>query len=384
MNGAREYSRLFKTGQCGRFYIVSGSHARGKTFHIYVLPEGETAIPNGQHNGPLNKDTVEVYGITGGQPGWTEAYGWLKEGPWIEEFNDLLGSTTGIRPPSVEAKSRGIMTKCDGNHALTTLCTDRECWLGEENPMLRMYAQSAHFEVERKAYADAILIHLSGIIPTPESGYLKDGGVSLAKSDLARLRNLYIGHNRTIESLYNEYRIDMTELAASMGIKYESLKEDKFKQLLEIACRLKDSDSKYKEMMELQREHGDQWLNYLISTYITENDLLSDVCKDLTTVRDQQAERLKDSLFRLIDLQNENAALRQNAELAKRTRGFSVGDAVMVYDRYRFAIPLKATIQQFSDTNDGVRVMLLESNSAQYPIGADNVWVHQSQIRHAK
>lgn len=284
MNGAREYSKLFKTGQYGRFYIVSGSHARGKTFHIYVLPEGETAISNGQHNGPLNKDAVEVYGITGGQPGWTEAYGWFKEGLWIEEFNDLLGSMTGIRPPSVEAKSRGIMTKCDGNHALTTLCTDNQCWQGDENPIVR----------------------------------------------------------------------------------------------------LREIEVAYKEMIGLQREHGDQWLNYLISTYITENDLLSDVCKDLTTVRDQQAERLKDSLFRLIDLQNENAALRQNAELAKRTRGFSVGDAVMVYDRYRFAIPLKATIRQFSDTNDGVKVMLFESNSAQYPIGADNVWVHQSQIRHAE
>jgi len=30
MNGAREFAYLFETGQYDRFYIVSGSHARGE------------------------------------------------------------------------------------------------------------------------------------------------------------------------------------------------------------------------------------------------------------------------------------------------------------------------------------------------------------------
>jgi len=89
MKGAREYARLFETGQYGRLYLVSGSHARGKTFRVYILPANEEAKQNGPHNPPLNKDAVEVYGITGGQPGWTETYGWLHEGRWQEDF-DLL------------------------------------------------------------------------------------------------------------------------------------------------------------------------------------------------------------------------------------------------------------------------------------------------------
>lgn len=87
MVGAREYAQLFRhTVQIGRLYLVVGRHARGYEFRIYVLPEGEKAIPNGPHNPPLNRDAVCVYGITGGQPGWTETYGWLHRGPWEEDF----------------------------------------------------------------------------------------------------------------------------------------------------------------------------------------------------------------------------------------------------------------------------------------------------------
>lgn len=88
MNGAREFATLFKTGQHGRLYLVCGSHGRGETFRIFVLPEAEVAKPNGP-NPPLNSDAVEVYGITGGQPGWTETYGWLHKGPWQADFNAL-------------------------------------------------------------------------------------------------------------------------------------------------------------------------------------------------------------------------------------------------------------------------------------------------------
>ena len=90
MKGAREYANLFETGQVGRLYLVSGEHARGKTFHIQVLPEGEQAIPNGCNNLCLNTDAIEVYGIIGGQTGWTETYGWLHKGKWQEDFLTLV------------------------------------------------------------------------------------------------------------------------------------------------------------------------------------------------------------------------------------------------------------------------------------------------------
>lgn len=92
MQGAREYASLFQTSQHGRLYLVSGEHARGKTFRIYVLPEGERAIQNGQHNPPLSKDAVEVYGILGGQPGWTEYYGWIRSGRWQQDFETLVAN----------------------------------------------------------------------------------------------------------------------------------------------------------------------------------------------------------------------------------------------------------------------------------------------------
>lgn len=89
MQGAREFAKLFSTGQYERLYVVSGEHARGKTFHIYVLPEGVNAISNGRCNPCLNNDAVEVYGILGGQNGWTEYYGWLHQGKWQQDFADL-------------------------------------------------------------------------------------------------------------------------------------------------------------------------------------------------------------------------------------------------------------------------------------------------------
>lgn len=89
MIGAREYANLFKTGQYGRLYIESGEHARGKTFFIWVLP---SARPLTNHPS-REKDTVQVYGIIGGHPGWTETYGWLYHGSWEQEFNDLVERT---------------------------------------------------------------------------------------------------------------------------------------------------------------------------------------------------------------------------------------------------------------------------------------------------
>ena len=89
MIGADRFASLIHTGQYGRLYCVSGEHARGKTFRVFVLPEGEEAKSNGPHNAPLNSDAVEVFGITDGQPGWTETYGWIHEGPWVADLEKL-------------------------------------------------------------------------------------------------------------------------------------------------------------------------------------------------------------------------------------------------------------------------------------------------------
>jgi len=96
MKGANEYAKLFKTGQYGRLYIVSGEHARGRTFRIQVLPEGEIAKSNGEHNLCLNKNAVEVYGIIKGHSGWTEEYGWLHRGRWEKDFLLLVTERKAI------------------------------------------------------------------------------------------------------------------------------------------------------------------------------------------------------------------------------------------------------------------------------------------------
>ena len=88
MRGATEYARMFSTKQHGKLFLVSSSHARGKTFNIWILPSDE----------PINempwtiKNAVEVYGITGGQPGWTETYGWLHDGKWKDDFAKLVAA----------------------------------------------------------------------------------------------------------------------------------------------------------------------------------------------------------------------------------------------------------------------------------------------------
>lgn len=89
MKGAREYAELFETGQYGRFYITSGSHAWGKTFHIQLLPEGEKAITS-YGNMCLNPNAVIIYGKISGNPGWAESYGWLYHGKWQADFQKLV------------------------------------------------------------------------------------------------------------------------------------------------------------------------------------------------------------------------------------------------------------------------------------------------------
>lgn len=91
MKGARKYCEVFKKAeQIGRLYILPGSHARGRTLSVYVLPAGEKVVENAGINPPLNNDAVEVYGIISGHPGWTEAYGWLYQGPWQQDFEKIF------------------------------------------------------------------------------------------------------------------------------------------------------------------------------------------------------------------------------------------------------------------------------------------------------
>ncbi len=59
------------------------------------------------------------------------------------------------------------------------------------------------------------------------------------------------------------------------------------------------------------------------------------------------------------------------------------GQTVIVYDRYRFALPLRALVVSLSTANDSVQVQLMESNNPNYPVGGDNVWVSRRQLRKA-
>ena len=91
MKGADYFCSIFPySEQIGSLYILPSSHARGKTFRIYVLPNGETVIENAGINPPLNKNIVEVYGVISGRPGWTEEYGWLYKGKFQEDFLNAL------------------------------------------------------------------------------------------------------------------------------------------------------------------------------------------------------------------------------------------------------------------------------------------------------
>jgi hypothetical protein len=111
MKGADEYAALFTTGQYGRLWITSGRHARGATFHIYVLPANVEAKSNGPNNPPSCDNYVEVYGITGGQPGWTETYGWLRDGPWVADFEKLVATHVAAQGVSDDYESEARAEK---------------------------------------------------------------------------------------------------------------------------------------------------------------------------------------------------------------------------------------------------------------------------------
>ncbi|WP_340011764.1 hypothetical protein MHI32_01480 [Paenibacillus sp. FSL H7-0690] len=71
-------------GECyrnGNVLYVTASHARGKTFFIYLIDE--------------NSNLFKVYGVTGGNPGWTETYGWLHKGTWVKPILQYFRNLEG-------------------------------------------------------------------------------------------------------------------------------------------------------------------------------------------------------------------------------------------------------------------------------------------------
>ncbi len=73
MKGADEFKSLFPAHaryDRGMLSVFAGEHARGYTLTIRA-------------NG------VEVFGVVDGNPGWTETYGWLFDGPWKKDFEDF-------------------------------------------------------------------------------------------------------------------------------------------------------------------------------------------------------------------------------------------------------------------------------------------------------
>ena len=59
------------------------------------------------------------------------------------------------------------------------------------------------------------------------------------------------------------------------------------------------------------------------------------------------------------------------------------GDRVVVYDRYRFAIPVKGVVTSMASSNDGVELVLTSTNNGQYPTGTI-IWVSRRQLRRDK
>lgn len=104
MRGAREYYNLIlgasekSVGKLrlerdsgsyrnlGNMVFQFSEHARGKEFHIYIVK----SLDDVKMNGLYNAEKLEVYGVAGGQLGWTEWYDWLIAGPWQKEFNALI------------------------------------------------------------------------------------------------------------------------------------------------------------------------------------------------------------------------------------------------------------------------------------------------------
>lgn len=112
MQGATEYYHLFngKSQQIGRLFFQLHTHARGECFEIFLIPEG-VEIENGKDNVGGIKDRVEVYGVTSGQRGWTETYGWLHKGKWTDDFNKIVEQKIIERDKTIERRKKTTKEK---------------------------------------------------------------------------------------------------------------------------------------------------------------------------------------------------------------------------------------------------------------------------------
>lgn len=90
MRGADQFARLFRTGQYGRLYIVSGIQARRATFRVFVLPTGAQAAANDPCSAPLNSDAVEVYDMADEPSGRAAVPGGSLAPGWQQEFASLV------------------------------------------------------------------------------------------------------------------------------------------------------------------------------------------------------------------------------------------------------------------------------------------------------
>lgn len=66
--------------QVGNVVLLAGNHARGNTAYVFLVKDADN----------IRGNAMEVYGITGGQPGWTETYGWKHRGSWCQEVIHIL------------------------------------------------------------------------------------------------------------------------------------------------------------------------------------------------------------------------------------------------------------------------------------------------------
>ena len=102
MQGARDYNNLIKKGERlglveqinsniyrhNNLVFLLGEHARGKTFQMYAV-DGNNFDNSCVKYASVGCEKLEVYGILGGQNGWTEFYGWKEEGKWQDTFEQL-------------------------------------------------------------------------------------------------------------------------------------------------------------------------------------------------------------------------------------------------------------------------------------------------------
>ena len=123
MKGADEYYDLFKgkSQQVGRLFLQLHTHARGKCFEIFLLPEG-LEVEGDRISG---RDNVEVYGMTGGQRGWTESYGWLHTGKWKDDFLAIVERKKIERDESKKLwREKEAIREVEASDALRGLLSD--------------------------------------------------------------------------------------------------------------------------------------------------------------------------------------------------------------------------------------------------------------------